>query len=201
MQIPKKLIEEIERKIGGKFSSGENERAIYDIATYFQGRGDLDLTKGLHLYGNVGTGKTVLMESIRRCIVNETNRTRRTNPMYYSMVETDMIREEYDDASRHGDPQDALDYYTKDSKYDMGSAKNWLFDDLGQEDMGIYGKNIMVNIIRYRNKAFLDMGMISHFTSNFQNEEGVINVYDQRTLDRLTEMCNFVYFKGNSFRK
>ena len=90
----------------------------------------------------------------------------------------------------------------------MGSEmciRDRCYDDIGTNPkMKIYGEDIhLVNdIIKVRYNKWNVNRLPSHFTSNITKEELKADntKYDLRSTDRLKQMCNVYFMKGNSRR-
>lgn len=149
--------------------------------------GDLDLRKGIYLWGNVGRGKTYLMRALR------------------IMIET--IRfdfRKFEITSCRDIVFDVTDSKVVDNMRKYFSGK-YCFDDFGYEDtrVKLWGNelNIMEEIMVNRYDAFVRHGLITHITTNLPPDK-IIEHYGSKRLDsRFDEMFNVVMLKGEDKRK
>jgi hypothetical protein len=172
----------------------DNEAVVKILALYFT-RDDrfasiapgYSLNKGLYLVGDMGVGKTKLMDA---CDINP----------YACYVRNDcqLIAGEYEDKKEGG--QAVIDYYSAnavpvntDATFGQ-QVQGRFYDDLGQESISRHfgkDKNVMGSIIenRYRMGAY----QLTHFTSNLTLDQ-LGALYGPRVPDRLWEMCNVIEF-------
>jgi DNA replication protein DnaC len=155
--------------------------------------------KGIALVGSIGVGKSTLMRVLQTLFLET-----RSKFMWVNAIEfTDMIRERGIDSA-----SEIKDMYGKNLKRDV------YFDDLGMGsiDFKKYGNaiNIVAEILLERYELFISSGIRTHFSSNLplkvnkENYPGVItlqDLYGDRIIDRLTEMCTKIAWKGTSLRK
>ncbi|MBR9845290.1 MAG: hypothetical protein GYB35_03870 [Algicola sp.] len=166
-----------------KFFNCENLRSDISAPSF---------NKGLLLFGNVGVGKTRIMQVFEKIF-------RMYKPHKFSIIPTYKVVEKYEDTKS-----------SEDRKYFYNSLTNGviLFDDLNSEKIANnYGQiNIMKEILIRRNSE----NKKTHLTINpIPGFEGDINGsllklgdnYDHRTIDRLYEMFNVIEFKGKSMRR
>ena len=157
-----------------------NRDSIKHIFAYFAkiNTEDYPLTKGLLIRGCNGSGKTITFKIIQRIVNFAINNVR------------DVV------ANFNIGGFEAIDHYIK--------TKVRMFDDLGNENMGkYYGNNteVMEELIVRRYEQFQNSGLITHFTTNMDNEQ-LKNRYGVRAYDRLTEMCSVVILDNdNSSRR
>lgn len=168
-----------------------NELLFRNLAYYFTGdqRGELDLNKGICMFGGVGVGKTTIMRYLSR-----------NQKQSYAMK---MCRQVEDEFSSYGD--DVLRQYgihlTPALNSDPFGHKQlgYCFDDLGTEPMSkYYGKetNVMAEVIlnRYDNGLAFNL---THLTTNLSIEE-IKARYGTRVTDRMKQMFNIVAFDKNA---
>lgn len=154
----------------------------------FEEEGNGKLSKGIFLCGNVGTGKTILMQSFRD------NAKKR-----YNVYSTNELTDTY----VTGDIE-ALHYFlgNRDAMYG-GDPKAYCFDDLGSENTSVKHMgndlNVMERIILSRYEKKIPF-YYTHFTSNI-DAELVEKMYGTRVRSRLREMCNFIVIDGTDRRK
>ena len=166
----------------------DNRYAIEKIVLYMNQnpkfKGSLD--KGLMIRGPVGAGKTLLfkgMQSVYSFLGNN----------ILSIIDT------YDVAARYLKTGPDIFY---DEKYRCNIilclTDNLIFDDIGVEPVVKYmgsEANVMAEIIYRRYKSRL----ITHFSSNLDSKI-LKEIYGERIVSRLKEMCNNLILKGNDRR-
>lgn len=162
----------------------ENQTVIQELIHYFAqtGQGKLSPNKGIVLAGNVGSGKTLLMETFNVLV-------RRTQPFYKTTAR--QVAKDY-----AADGLTALVRYLKQfRKTPKGLVPvDFLFDDLGAEDnKKHYGNeaNVMAEIIYDRYELFTRYATRTHFTTNLTTDE-LEEKYGTRAFSRLCQMCNFM---------
>jgi hypothetical protein len=148
---------------------------------------ELDLRKGIYLWGNVGRGKTYLMRAMS--IMIETLR------YDFRKFQITSCRDIVFDVTDQKEVQHMRTYFT--GKY--------CFDDFGYEDthVKLWGNelNIMEEILVNRYDAFVRHGLITHITTNLPPDK-IIEHYGSKRLDsRFDEMFNIVEMKGEDKRK
>lgn len=146
-----------------------------------------DLSKGLIVIGNVGSGKSNLLRIFHEMKIPSN---------YFRIAYGDVITDDY---KRLGPPS-MYKYFDAELKYNIYGTKEsmFLFDDLGYEKkVKDYGNdvNCMMDIIMKRDRLFQDYGTRSLFTTNLSLKE-IEQYYDNRTLSRIIGMCNVIYL-GN----
>jgi DNA replication protein DnaC len=168
----------------------ENNKPIYNQLTKYFNRDESfegSLSKGICLFGGVGTGKSLIMEVFKRFTAENTNKFK-----IHDMKDIAI------DVQEHG--VKVLPEYTK------GIC---CYDDVGFENIASnYGNKIcaftdLINILYDR---YLETGKVCHITTNlgFSTDLGfglMANKYDARVVDRMRQMFNIIILKGNSKRK
>lgn len=164
------------------------------LDNYFRGvECDLDLEKGILLAGNIGTGKTIAMHVFGRLKGFQLVSTRH--------VVRDFANDGMDTLNKYG-----RESFLKGSRglIDKLQPKTLCFDDLGLEDTNsqLYGNkaNVMAEILIDRYEHWRFKGMITHATTNL-NPTKIAEIYGDRVMDRINEMMNIVFMKGDSKRK
>lgn len=153
------------------------------LTAYFSGNecGEVDQGKGIYLYGQVGTGKTSVMEAMQlmaRALRYDVRRFRMTR-----------VQEVYEMALR----QEELGWM---------AGENRCFDDIGfsQSKVKIWGNSVnpLEGILtrRYNRR----MEWTTHATSNVP-PGALSELFDERLLSRFNEMFNIVPLFGWDFRK
>jgi DNA replication protein DnaC len=174
-------IENATKLLGVNFEiTDQNENPINQIIDHFKSKSP----KGILLMGNVGTGKTTIMNIMQSIY--------KGNPQYFKMKETRHIVREY-----LVNGVNAIDEYSKNT-YD------YCFDDFGLEssNSNLYGNNlnVMGEIILDRYKSFKDFGTTTHAITNL-NGEALKLIYGERLYDRMKEMFEVILMNGKSLRK
>lgn len=173
----------------------EDQRQILNEITHWalmDYNGTLDPDRGLLLWGDIGTGKSTLLQIVRLFC-------RHVRPwvddMPYSFRITNVIDicAEYSDESQHGGYR-AIQTYI--------ASKRQAFDELGSETIptGRWGnfENVMQYILQRRYD--LRDSNFTHATTNLSLQQ-LSQVYSPRIYDRCKEMFNFVEIRGKTFRK
>lgn len=140
----------------------------------------LDAKKGLCIIGPVGTGKTTLLRHIAK------------KPIFKGKVVSCLTIKK--NASESG--YKAFDKWIKPAF--VG------FDDLGLEGRCFnYGNEIhpMQELLLLRYNHFQSEPTIKTFITTNKTESEMKEMYDERFLDRLKEMCNIIQISGKSYRK
>ena len=190
----KKLLDE---RVGGEFVIQPHHRqVISDVFFYACNRPHqttLDTNKGLLLFGSVGTGKTTLLYAVRQFLLDTTNS---------SFKVYNVANEVVTHYSKCGD----IDKFITDIDIATGKRTiiNMAFDELGREPIPAnhYGTkmNVMEQIIQARYSHFTTMRAKTHFTTNCTVED-LKTLYGGYIVDRLKEMCNWITFVGQSYRR
>lgn len=161
---------------GGYLINPNNEESINKIVQTIE-----ENESGLIVYGNRGSGKTMLLQLIRR-IINPQSEN------YFVVINClDVV----------------LDFNIIGHKvFHYFEDKNILFDDFGTEDSGVYFGdriNVMERFIQLRYELFIKKGIKTHFTTN-EPFEKLEEVYGSRCTSRLQEMCNHVILDDSDKR-
>lgn len=175
----------------GNVLDSKNTEIFEALCKYFLGgeSGPLDLKKGLALGGNVGCGKTTMMEFFQ---FNQTRsyiiKSVRDIAGQYSLSGYPAIAR-YNDIIKFGDIH--LSY----GQTDLGVC----FDDLGTEDEKKHfgnESNVMAEIMLNRYDKAILRGK-THITTNLSGDE-IEQRYGTRVRSRMREMFNFVKFPTNA---
>ncbi len=146
----------------------------------------LDVVKGLYLYGRVGTGKTILLETVKLFTA------------LYSTLDTFRIRE----ASAVA--REVLETGVSSWSDQQGLTKSVGYDDLGNEPLKIvrYGTQVMPMAMEIcaRYGTWQKNGVRTHFTSNF-DLKWIEENYGKREASRLSDMCNIIELKSERDRR
>ncbi len=166
----------------------ENRHIVEKIAYYFAAdtRFPGDLKKGIYLFGNVGVGKTSLMNFF-------TNNQRRS----FEIITCRFVESQY---QQKGNP--GIQSYSF-VQGDPLKRKGLCFDDLGTEAevTKYYGtpKPVLTEVLlnRYDNGFEFDE---THLTTNLTSDQ-VLARYGTRVHDRLPEMFNVIEFSSVKSRR
>lgn len=201
------LIKEVGRLYAKKFViDNENEPEIKKIVAYFFGDPDFEqmgdnysLNKGLFIFGNTGSGKSVIMKIMAS---DHFKLIRKRSVVSVLAVQNDFVDSGYA----------GLRKYTEGSFYDYHPTQfdtekrpvEYCFDDIGSEELNSkhYGNNINVMelILIKRYNFFQDHGMITHLTSNLFLEQ-IEKFYGSRIESRFSELFNIICMAGKDRRR
>lgn len=174
----------------------ENNEPITDqLVRYFSGNeANLNPNKGIYLYGPVGRGKTLIMQSLMVMCSDIEKKLDAVGDRYtnrkFRIVNSKSIVNEIAATSK---PEAMKKYYS-------GVI---CIDDLGAEDSyKLYGNdmNVVGDIIIERYQRYQQAGLITHATSNITPDEWRIK-YGERVESRMYEMFNMVKLLGEDKRK
>jgi DNA replication protein DnaC len=171
----------------GKIIFDQNREQFEQLFYYFahSTKSKLDPDKGIYLVGNVGCGKTYLMD------IFQANSYHSFNIVSCRTVAADYQKGTYSGIEKYFQLQKSLfikDYHT-----------GWCFDDLGAEDkrksfgdsMNVM-EEVIANVYENKRKKILNFNQF-HMTSNLSKDE-VIDIYGTRFDSRIGEMFNIVVF-------
>ena len=180
---------------GQKYNvDADNKQVIAELVKYFiyDPSCKLSLFKGVCLIGGVGTGKSELMKQLSLFLKDKNLETA------FNFVDMLSVTKEFGHFGL--------------SAYDKYLSGDVCFDEIALRKNFIksFGTDIQPTdeIIQGRYKRFTKrISRPTHFTSNIDlnpNDEiqrkDLEQTYDIRSIDRLKEMCNFVYLGGGSRR-
>lgn len=170
----------------------DNRKAYTDVLKWCIGKeGSLDLLKGIYLWGDTGTGKT-LMLSLMLNISRYYGIGFRTATGEYPLIDKTARADEIcDDYAEEGD-------LTKWVAY-----PSLCINDLGAEpDETLYMGNrrkVLRSIIEQRADRADRMTLI---TSNYPPDaEEIVQIYGYRVMSRIKQMCNVICLPGQDRRK
>lgn len=160
-----------------------NRELIPKLIEYFLShkQEELNVNKGIYLYGDFGRGKTLLMQLFAIF-------TQSTKWKNYRMANCKRILV---DVSKAGNLEPLEQYFTG----------MYCFDDLGFEDaqFKLYGNDI--SVMEQILNARCEGKWLTHATTNLPPEM-IEEVYGERIASRVHEMFNFVHLDGDlDFRK
>jgi hypothetical protein len=177
----------------------DNKKAISLLFNYFIGNkqfcdeNGISLSKGIMFCGGVGTGKSVLMKSFK----TYTGEILKVNGFQYFDAS-----EIIDSVNIYG--VEYLDKFSHNLSSKKANPISCYIDDIISKNEKIknYGTEISVieQLISIRYNIFTRYRKLTHFSTNIYPAE-MGKYYDERIIDRLTEMCNIIELPGSSRRK
>lgn len=138
-----------------------------------------DLSKGLFIYGNSGSGKTTSLDIIRNISMKY-----KLKQLWFPKIET----------------SDVVDKFNMDKNKDSVilnySKGSFMFDDLGAEssanNIHVFGKEeIFIRILQSRYNEFIGRGTKTFITTNL-SMKAIKERYGERVEDRFYEMFNLL---------
>jgi len=162
----------------------QNRQTLSDLKFYLaRVNGNLDTRKGIMFNGSVGTGKTLILEMLRRCILDLWGKQLSIHTAPY-------IKQQF-----YNDPIDgySMSYMVQNYRY-LG------INDIGLEQTTMKGDEIIRNIIyeRFEKRLFTFGTMNLELPEFFKRYEYADDV--GRMTDRFKHLFNYVSLNGNSFR-
>ena len=162
----------------------QNKQILTDLKNYLaRTPGNLDYSKGIMFTGSVGTGKTMILEMLKRCILDLWGKQLSIHTAPY-------IKQQF-----YADPTDgySMAYMVQNYRY-LG------INDIGLEQTTMKGDEIIRNIIyeRFEKRLFTFGTMNLELPEFFKRYEYADDV--GRMADRFKHLFNYVKLDGNSFR-
>lgn len=175
------------RFVGGHYRITEdNRKIINELLMYFTGNGNLNLRKGIYIYGDFGTGKSVMMQAIRKTLA----KIFPFNLNGFGNTSIEQIIEHY-----------KFENNLHKFGYNDGKPYHLCINEFGKQmSEKIYGtdvNNILESLFMIRYELF-QSGKLTHVTSNYSPDQVSLPPIIK---DRMVEMFNFINLGGNSFRK
>lgn len=158
-----------------------------------------NLSKGLLVMGDVGTGKTLNFKIYQQIYqrINTKIGDRVFSPL--STVNNDRFHIVHVKQIESGLKLDGESYLER-----LIEIKKLVIDDLGVDgdDFKDFGtsRNPIIDIINRRYDKMYSDGLVTHFTTNMNTSE-LKKKYGDRNVDRITEMTIKIGIKGKSKRK
>lgn len=151
--------------------------------------GNLDLEKGLWLWGNNGTGKTTLLHIVKRFCARIGKRDSCGDVYGFRIVNTSEICGAYERDGRGGI-----------EKYIV--SRRQAFDELGSEEIPTGHFGTPLNVMQYILQGRYDrrFGDFTHVTTNLTLDD-VMRRYEARIYDRCKEMFNLIHLGGKTYRQ
>lgn len=169
-------------KVENKLAS-EAKNAAYDIIRKFP-----DVNKGLYLWGNPGTGKTLLSCIILTELITHhavKGRFIKISRNFFNLLKSTFVEgsERYGQASR--------------IEKDIASVDILVIDDFGVQRDSPWEQETLYNLIdsRYEGEKF------TIITSNNNPEKSLKELSDGRILSRIREMCRILELSGDDYRE
>ncbi len=141
-----------------------------------------ELSKGVVLYGSVGTGKSTLCKAVVNRFASQSYRC-----LFISVA---------DAMQRLKDTMDRKDTTLGAEQEKLITPNLLLLDDLGAEKASEWAVEKIFLI--FEKRAALKKH--TFFTTNLTPDQ-IGDVYKERIRDRMVEHCSWVHFQGDSFRK
>lgn len=203
-----KMIEEIAKSYEPNFDLTDTNKIIFRLLLlYFSGNPDFDSelmkitgvqgsrNKGLLLFGSVGSGKSlILFKVFRRYVTNILKQNTYQALEYIDILDNAMVDPQY------------LSGFGFQKPTATGRDLTWtvLIDDFLSTNSSInyYGNKIEVadTLIMNRYQAYDRVRKLTHITTNFEPAQ-MKEFLDQRTISRLSEMCNVIELTGDDWRR
>jgi DNA replication protein DnaC len=172
----------------------ENRDQVTAFVAYFTGdvetaeRYEMDLRKGIMIFGNPGSGKSMLFRILKACLSHDDYR-RFFYSKYFTAYNTEHPAKMF---MKEGDA--GIEKFVKPiiNGFNGPMANACLFDDLGAEEVkNNFGnkKEVMAEVILQRYDHLLESGLVTHFTTNLSPDE-IEGRYSTRIRSRLKQMCN-----------
>jgi len=178
----------IPKRIGMGFTLTEERKELYlQLIYYFfnDKRFNGDLSKGLFIHGNKGTGKTIAMQVFRTLAFNNVIRTGKG--FILEPCESIVLSYEIQGAQT----------------FERFNKHSHCLEDLGAERKIAlhFGTpcNVMREILLMKYRQWQETGKPTYITSNY-NYELIAKEYDMRIEDRFREMFNNIVLTGKSLR-
>jgi len=168
-----------------EFVVNDNNRDVLnDLHKYLmRSSGALDWNKGILLYGKVGSGKTNMLEVLRRCILELWRKE-------LTIFTAQYIKSQFYEKDQDGYPMSFM-------------VQNYKFigiNDIGLENRTQSGDDIIRNIIyerfERRKYTFGTMNLsLDQFKKRYEFDDGI-----GRMQDRFKHLFNYISLTGESFR-
>ncbi|HEY1405610.1 MAG TPA: AFG1/ZapE family ATPase, partial [Spirochaetota bacterium] len=155
----------------------------YDIITKFP-----DIEKGLFLWGNPGTGKTLLSTIILTEIITRTGIEGRFMKISRSFF--DRLRATFSESSEHYGMASEIER-------EIANIDILVIDDFGVQRNTAWEQETLYNLVdaRYEAEKF------TIFTSNLDPDKAMRDLFEGRILSRIKEMCRIVELTGPDQRE
>lgn len=178
----------------------ETKAIITKLINYFNGLeiDGLSTTKGLMIIGEIGSGKTTLMEIFK----NYLHFT--TSPNKFNIVESRDICKEFAKSGFTGIEKYTFNPLPNNSGVSVSNPTNICIDDFGIESeySKYYGTetNPVAEVLLDRYKIMKQYQKATHIVTNL-SIESMKKKYPDRIMDRFKEMFNIIILESKSKRK
>jgi DNA replication protein DnaC len=172
-----------------------NKPKLAELVCYFTGNANkLNPSKGIYLYGPVGRGKTLIMQSLAQmCLLVEQKMEAAGIYFTCNRFQIKNAKSIVAELAENKKPEVMKKYY----------SGVWCIDDLGAEDSyKLFGNemNVVGDIIIERYQRYQQSGLLTHATSNVDPKDWK-DKYGDRVASRMSEMFNPVLLVGEDKRK
>lgn len=180
--------------------SDSHKETINNIFRYCCGMdGIYELSKGMWIWGSIGTGKSTLLQVINRFnyLLNPKTHVFENNRWFYVSGGFKIINCTTASNRYSHDGMEGLEYFT----YNNGNPHTIGFDELGREPnpSKYYGTEMNVMQYIFQSRYELRHECRTHVTTNMELK-GITALYGTYIADRVKEMFNIVEVSGKSFR-
>lgn len=185
--IKKEFLSIGKQLLGKQYQVTDNNRHIItNLLKYFTGNGEIDLSKGIYLYGEFGTGKTRTFDIIRKLLA----KLFPFNPNGYSIASVELIIEHYKSE------KNLTKYGFNSNDIPVSLCINEFGKKVNEKHYGTDVNAVIESLFMIRYELY-QQGKLTHVTSNYSPIE---LDYPPIIKDRISEMFNFIEIKGDSFR-
>lgn len=172
-----------------------NKPKLAELVCYFTGNASkLNPSKGIYLYGPVGRGKTLIMQSLAQMCSLVEHKMEAAGIYFTShRFQIKNAKSIVAELAENKKPEVMKKYY----------SGVWCIDDLGAEDSyKLFGNemNVVGDIIIERYQRYQQSGLLTHATSNVDPKDWK-DKYGDRVASRMSEMFNPVLLVGDDKRK
>lgn len=204
-----RVLDHLEKQIPGMELTVENKKVIKQLAYYFSNdkrfnnpKDQYGLKKGIYLFGDVGVGKSTLMESFRKAALEFSIPNPKLNEdirfMSYNW-------REISEKIRNNVPG-VIEAYSN-SKLNSGAKnypRNYYFDEFkSTPKLQTYGSAVdLIDILLNRYNHFQTHGIKTHLSTNLSPHD-LVGFMPKELLSRMEEMFNFIRmdsFQGKDYR-
>lgn len=193
-----RVLGHLEKKMPEMELTNENKKVIKQLAYYFSNderfnnsKNQYDLKKGIYLFGDVGVGKSILMESFRKATLDFSI----PKPKFYEDIRFMSYNwREISEKIRNNISGVIEDY--SNSKLNSGAKnypRNYYFDEFkSTPKLQTYGSPVDLNdILLNRYNHFQRDGIKTHLSTNL-NPHDLVDFMPKELLSRMAEMFNFI---------
>lgn len=164
--------------------------------------GELSLSKGINLTGNVGSGKSLLMSTMHD-LAFELKLPSRFRSVPTRTVANDYKVEGYESLRKYTEHSFGTAQGYRYKQIDVRQPIVWYFDDFGLELEFINGRyelpahyanksNVMAEVFLDRWNHFVRYGMFTHVSSNIRDGDIIEAMYGLQVRSRMRQMFNTI---------